>query len=72
MLDNTLRQWAAVLGKMCCMVFLPWTEHITALLPVLMAKPTVQSFIYPRENENAPGSEAAFQLARASCQGFFG
>lgn len=72
MLDKTLGQWAAVLGKMCCMVFLPRTKHIPALLLVLLAKPTVQSFIYPRENENAPGSEAAFQLACASCQGFFG
>lgn len=68
-LDNALRKCTVVSGQPSWVVFLLWIKYITALLPVLMAEP---SFIYPRENGNAPGSEAAFQLVCTSCQEFFG
>lgn len=71
-LDNALRKCTVVSGRPSFMVFLLWIKHITALLPVLMAEPTVWSFICPGENGNAPGSEAAFQLVCTSCQEFFG
>lgn len=36
------------------------------LQPVFVAKPTTNSFIYPRANGNVPGREAAFQLVLAA------
>lgn len=69
-LDNALRKCTVVSGRLSFMVFLLWIKHITALLPVLMAEPTVWSFICPGENGNAPGSEAAFQLVCIAARNF--
>lgn len=53
-------------------VFMLWTRHTMTLQPVFVAKPTINSFIYPRANGNIPGREAAFRLVCTSCWNFFG